>query len=229
MRGARYSRSARFSRSALVASGGGGDGYTAYWGPTALYTGTGGSISGPAEHETGDLQVMLIFGSGVNTGYGTIAGWTKLEDEAYVSSGWAEIYWRIAGASSGQTLGTLTGNDRLIGQIVNVKGATAVDTSKLGYSNKSGWSFTTPDIDFTLGAHSAGYILVFGGGALGVDQPASTYSRGTEVIDYYTTGGNNYALSAGGGETDGTAVAGRFDITNVNNSTHCFGGVVVVT
>ena len=239
MRFQRPTRPGRPTRSKITSTGDGGGGGGS---PTGLLAGTTGlglttlTLSANAGTATGDVLIAFTFG-GTDIGGLTNSptGWTKLEDETYSTSAWTEIWWRTAAANGSDAANDFaaeaTGANRIVGAIMTVSGGGTIDTSGLGYTNKSGWqvSGTNARIFSPLPVHNEGILVVAAGCVFtGAQQGVSVYDRGTELINYYTSGGVNYDFTAGGGTTDGSADA-AFAVTNMYGTLTTWSGWVSVS
>lgn len=250
MRTVRSSRNvrpgSRPTRSRIVSGGGGGGGgAAAYFGTTLLLASTTtGTLVCPDEAVTGDKLIIICHrnSSTLNATpwLNEPSGYTRHASEDFATSGRTAVWTKTATGDGTANNVSVTNNqgdssaNRSIWTMVVVPGGGTVGSVALGFSNKSGWTYSGGDMTaFPVPAGSAGTLIMWGGGLLGgSQQPESIYTVDggtvTEGTHYFTTGGNNYEKSIGAGAWDGTADAGA-SITNIGATTHTYAGCLAVS
>lgn len=230
-------------RSLLAIQGGGGGAaapdLTYLAGAVVLGTASGATVTAPAGSVADDTLILVVHVGGQATGLNsTPSGWTLRASDAYTTTNHVAVYTRTAagsGAANNVATGAATGADRLLGYMFAVQGASAVTVGRCGFVDetfiaRASSPSSTLEID-GITPPGAGQLHCFAGNGsatsdLGV--PAFNDSL-VQDLDYYTTGGDNYSMTHGYKDTDGSATADPITVTNVANNDAAYGILLTVT
>lgn len=227
-------------RLAQLGGGGGGGGFSSTYltGAVALGTATGVGVTAPTLSDVGDLLVLVVHVGGQNTGLNaTPSGWTLVDSDLFATSQHVAVYKRIAaGTGSGNNVstGVATGADRIVGFMFAESGASDVAVNRIGFTDETFIAQGTPSSTLEIGGVTptgAGRLHTFAGnGVAASDLGTPAWNDGlTQDLDYFTTGGNNYTMTHGYRDTDGSATSDPITCTLIANNGATYGIVMTVT